>query len=64
MGRVRTIGERLALAAHRRNFGEAVETLAGTGEYHWMAGNFLKYATAQSKFGPMTPVTCRWTRIS
>jgi hypothetical protein len=40
---------------HRRNFGEAVETLAGTGEYHWMAGNFLKYATAQSKFGSMTP---------
>jgi hypothetical protein len=40
---------------HRRNFGEAVETLAGTGEFHWMAGNFLKYATAQSKFGAMTP---------
>src|SRR6185295_15940627 len=40
---------------HRRNFGEAVETLAGTGEYHWIAGNFLKYATAQSKFGAMTP---------
>ena len=28
---------------HRRNFGEQVENLAGTGEYHWMAGNFLKY---------------------
>ena len=28
---------------HRRNFGEAVENLTGTGEYHWMAGNFLKY---------------------
>jgi len=28
---------------HRRNFGEAVESLTGTGEYHWMAGNFLKY---------------------
>ncbi len=32
-----------------RTFGEQVENLAGTGEYHWMAGNFLKYA------GPLTP---------
>jgi len=29
---------------HRRNFGELVENVAGTGEYHWMAGNFIKYA--------------------
>ena len=29
---------------HRRNFGEIVENVAGTGEYHWMAGNFIKYA--------------------
>lgn len=28
----------------RRNWGELVENLTGTGEYHWMAGNFLKYA--------------------
>lgn len=34
---------------HRRNFGELVENLAGAGEYHWMAGNFIKYA------GPLTP---------
>jgi hypothetical protein len=34
---------------HRRNFGEAVENLTGSGEYHWMAGNFLKYG------GPKTP---------
>ena len=34
---------------HRRNFGEAVENLTGSGEYHWMAGNFLKYG------GPLTP---------
>ncbi len=27
----------------RRHFGEMVENLTGTGEYHWMAGNFLKY---------------------
>jgi hypothetical protein len=36
---------------HRRNFGEAVESLTGSGEYHWMAGNFLKYGTAESSFG-------------
>lgn len=29
---------------HRRDWGEIVENLAGTGEYHWMAGNFIKYA--------------------
>jgi len=34
---------------HRRNFGELVENLTGSGEYHWMAGNFLKYG------GPMNP---------
>lgn len=32
----------------RRNFGEQVENIASSGEYHWMAGNFLKYA------GPLT----------
>ena len=34
---------------HRRNFGEKVENVASSSEYHWMAGNFLKYA------GPLTP---------
>ena len=29
---------------HRRNYGEIVENVAGVGEYHWMAGNFIKYA--------------------
>jgi lysophospholipase L1-like esterase len=38
---------------HRRNFGEAVESLTGSGEYHWMAGNFLKYGAAQAAFGSM-----------
>ena len=33
---------------HRRDWGEIVENVAGSGEYHWMAGNFLKYA------GPLT----------
>jgi hypothetical protein len=32
----------------RRKFGEQVENLASTSEYHWFDGNFLKYA------GPMT----------
>ena len=36
---------------HRRNWGEAVENLTGSGEYHWMAGNFLKYGAAESTFG-------------
>jgi lysophospholipase L1-like esterase len=36
---------------HRRNFGEAVENLTGSGEYHWMAGNFLKYGAADAAFG-------------
>jgi hypothetical protein len=29
---------------HRRDWGEIVENVAATSEYHWMAGNFLKYA--------------------
>ncbi len=33
---------------HRRSFGEAVETLTGAGEYHWMAGNYLKYGGPQT----------------
>jgi hypothetical protein len=32
----------------RRNFGELLENVAATNEFHWMAGNFLKYA------GPLT----------
>jgi hypothetical protein len=36
------------LKLHRRNYGEIVENLAASNEYHWMAGNFLKYAGALS----------------
>jgi lysophospholipase L1-like esterase len=36
---------------HRRNFGELVENLTGSGQYHWMAGSFLKYGAAASSFG-------------
>jgi hypothetical protein len=39
---------------HRRIFGETVENIAGTGEYHWMAGNYLKYAAAEASFGSKT----------
>ncbi len=35
---------------HRRNdIGEKVENVASSGEYHWMAGNYIRYA------GPLTP---------
>ena len=34
---------------YRHLFGEQVGNVAGTSEYHWMAGNFIKYA------GPLTP---------
>jgi hypothetical protein len=33
---------------HRRDWGEIVENVAAANEYHWMAGNYLKYA------GPLT----------
>jgi len=36
---------------HRRKFGEEVENLTGSGEYHWMAGNFLKYGASEATFG-------------
>jgi hypothetical protein len=39
----------------RRNYGEAVESLTGTGEYHWMAGNFLKYGASEATFGTGNP---------
>ena len=35
----------------RRDFGEGVGNLASLGEYHWMAGNFLKYAAASGRDG-------------
>jgi len=36
------------LKLYRRIYGEQVENLAASGEYHWFAGNFIKYA------GPLT----------
>lgn len=43
LGLIGSAGEG-GVSPYRRNFGEQVENLAGSGEYHWMAGNFLKYA--------------------
>jgi hypothetical protein len=40
---------------HRRNWGEAVENLTGSGEYHWMAGNFLRYGASEAAFGSKNP---------
>jgi len=38
----------------RREFGEVVENLTSTDEYHWMAGNFLKYAASDATGGART----------
>jgi hypothetical protein len=35
-------------ALHRRRIGELLENVAASGEYHWMAGNYIRYA------GPLT----------
>ncbi|MBI1832389.1 MAG: acetylxylan esterase [Planctomycetes bacterium] len=39
---------------HRHIFGELLENVAGRGEYHWMAGNYLKYGADEGKFGKKT----------
>ena len=38
-------------ALHRRIFGEGMENLANSGEYHWMAGNYIKYCAVESQTG-------------
>jgi GH35 family endo-1,4-beta-xylanase/lysophospholipase L1-like esterase len=38
-------------ALYRRDFGESLENLAGSGAYHWMAGNYVKYSAEESSFG-------------
>lgn len=38
-------------ALYRRNFGESPENLAGSGAYHWIAGNYLRYSAEESSFG-------------
>ncbi|MBI3824175.1 MAG: acetylxylan esterase [Planctomycetes bacterium] len=39
---------------HRHIFGELLENVAGRGEYHWMAGNYLKYAVDEGRLGKKT----------
>lgn len=41
-------------ALHRRIFGEGLENLTNSGEYHWMAGNYIKYAAVESDTGAWT----------
>ena len=41
---------------HRRNWGEAVQNLTGSGEYHWMAGNFLRYGAVGGRNAGDLPV--------
>ncbi len=45
---------------YRRNFGELLANVAGWGEYHWMAGNFVKYGAPI----PFRPTTCPWMATS
>ena len=52
MGLIGSSGEGGA-KLHRRNWGEAVESLTG-GEYYWMAGNFIKYGASEATFGTKT----------
>jgi hypothetical protein len=37
-------------ALYRRNFGERLGNLCSSGEYHWFAGNFLKYCGTLTEF--------------
>jgi hypothetical protein len=39
----------------RRNFGETLANLTGSGEYHWMAGDFLAYGATKAVFGARNP---------
>jgi hypothetical protein len=34
----------MGASLEQRAWGETIDNVAGSGEYHWMAGNFLKYA--------------------
>ena len=52
MGLIGSSGEGGA-KLHRRNWGEALESLTG-GEYYWMAGNFMKYGASDAVFGAKT----------
>ena len=53
MGLIASSGES-GTKPHRRNYGETVENQAATAAYHWVAGNFLKYAASNATFGAKT----------
>ena len=36
----------------RRHFGESIESIVGSGEYYWMAGNLMNYAGARCSTNP------------
>ena len=38
----------------RHVFGELLENVSGKGEYHWMAGNYMKYGAEEASFGQKT----------
>ncbi len=39
---------------YRRRYGEVIENLTGSGEYHWFAGRFLTYGAAAARDGIRT----------
>jgi hypothetical protein len=39
---------------NRHIFGELLENVAGRGEYHWVCGNYIKYAADEATFGKKT----------
>lgn len=47
MGYISSSGE-VGAKLSRRQYGELVENIAADGEYHWMAGNFLRYASTKT----------------
>jgi len=40
---------------YRRNYGETMGNIAGSNEFHWFAGNFMKYAA----IGQLRQTRCR-----
>ena len=48
---------------HRRKYGEVIENIAATNEYHWMAGNYMKYARPLGHAaGRLALSWSRWSR--
>ena len=49
---------------HRRNFGELVENVAGSGEYHWMAGNYPQVRRPAHAERPAGGLPTSWSRCA